>query len=421
MRLLPTALSPVLAALTGCGTGHPAVPPAGACDTGLTLPAGFCAQVFADGLGALRHIAVGPTGDVYVARWNSEGKPGGVVALRDTTNDGRADILTVTDNAGGSGLALAADAVYMATWTEVLRYRLRPGVLRPDGNADTVLLGLTRSGHGARSLVLANSTDLLVNVGAPTNSCQANDKEPSSPGRDPCPERELFAGVWRIDARRLRQRQVDGRRIVSGVRHLVAITRHPSGDIYAVQHGRDDLSQSFPELYDRAAGETLPAEELFRLEDGKDYGWPYCYYDAQKRRKVLAPEYGGDGSRVGKCASAELPLYAFPAHWAPNALHFYQGAMFPARYRGGAFVAFHGGWYRGPPHNGFNIAFLPFERDRPATRHEIFADGFAGADRHPARARHRPVGLAEGPDGALFITDDVGGRIWRVIYRGQTR
>jgi glucose/arabinose dehydrogenase len=407
----------MLAALGGCGAGRSELPPASACDSSIVLPEHFCAQVFADGLGSIRHIAVGPRGAVYVARWDGAGNPGGLLVLRDTNRDGRADRITHLRNDGGSGLALSSDAVFLSTWSEVLRYPFVDGEGTPRATPDSILISLPKSGHAARSIVLDHAGRLLVNIGAPTNSCQTDDRKRGARGRDPCPELEHFAGIWRFDPRRLRQRPSDGVRVAVGVRHMVALAIHPeSGVLYGVQHGRDELYESFPSLYDRAAGEQLPAEEMFALDSARDYGWPYCYYDGAQRRKVLAPEYGGDGKRVGRCASAALPIFAFPAHWAPNGLHFYRGAMFPPRYRAGAFVTFHGGWYRSAPDNGFNVVFLPFDGPRPGSKFELFADGFAGADRHPARARHRPVGIAEAPDGALFITDDKGGRIWRVIY-----
>lgn len=405
----------------GCTPAHPAVP-RGACDGSLTLPAGFCAVVFADSLGATRHLAVTPGGDVFVARWASKTLPGGLVLLRDTDRDGVADSVVTWENGGGSGLSLTPDAVYMATWSEVLRYPLERGTLAQSTSPESILVGLPKSGHAARSIVVSRDRDLFVNIGAPTNSCQVVDKAAHSPGRDPCPERAGFAGVWRFDSRRRAQHQGDGQRVVSGVRHMVALTQHPgNGALYGVQHGRDDLYESFPNLFTRELAEQAPAEELFRLEPGRDYGWPYCYYDFGLRRKVLAPEYGGDGTRVGRCADVALPLFAFPAHWAPNGMLFYTGASFPPRYRSGAFVAFHGAWYRRPPDNGFVVAFLPFVGDTPTASFEVFADGFAGARRHPARAAHRPVGIAQAPDGALFVSDDVGGRIWRITYHAPRR
>ena len=165
-----------------------------------------------------------------------------------------------------------------------------------------------------------------------------------------------------------------------------------------------------------------------RITRNSDTGWPYCYFDAiTQQRKVLAPEYGGDGTLTNNgasinCASYIQPLVTFGAHWAPNGLHFYTGKQFPERYRNGAFVAFHGGFDRAPfPNEGYQVQFVPFNRSgRPAGPAEEFANGFAGSSGPlPATAQHRPVGVTEGPDGSLFISDDRGGRIYRVMYMGR--
>ncbi len=111
---------------------------------------------------------------------------------------------------------------------------------------------------------------------------------------------------------------------------------------------------------------------------------------------------------------------AFPGHWAPDGLLFYTGEMFPESYRGGAFIAFHGSWNRAPlPQGGYKVVFVPFAGDEPAGSYEVFADGFAGENVGPRSALHRPMGLAQGPDGSLYITDDRRGRIWRVFYTGD--
>ncbi len=157
-----------------------------------------------------------------------------------------------------------------------------------------------------------------------------------------------------------------------------------------------------------------------KLEDGADFMWPYCYWDTGLDKKILAPEFGGNGEKVGDCDMAPDPLVAFPAHWGPNDLIFYGGHQFPARYHGGAFIAFHGSWNRAPfPQGGYNVVFVPMKDG--ADDWETFADGFKGKDplMSPRDARFRPTGLAQGPDGSLYVSDSVTGRIWRVIYRGE--
>jgi glucose/arabinose dehydrogenase len=132
---------------------------------------------------------------------------------------------------------------------------------------------------------------------------------------------------------------------------------------------------------------------------------------------VLAPEYGGDGKKVGECAQKKGPVAVFPAHWAPNALAFYTGSMFPTTYRGGAFIAFHGSWNRAPePQDGYNVVFQPMADGRASGPYQVFADGFAGPRKEPGLAAHRPAGVAVGPDGALYISDDQAGTVWRVSY-----
>ena len=186
-----------------------------------------------------------------------------------------------------------------------------------------------------------------------------------------------------------------------------------------VQHGRDQLSQLFPDLYSEQEGAELPAEEFFMVEDGDFFGWPYCYYDQIRKIKLLAPEYGGDKNAIGRCADAKGPIMAFPGHLAPNDLLFYTGSMFPERYKNGAFIAFHGSWNRAPlPQEGYYVVFIPFSDGLPAGDMEIFANGFAGADviKSPGDANYRPMGLTQGPDGSLFVSDSEKGRIWKISY-----
>jgi mono/diheme cytochrome c family protein len=160
------------------------------------------------------------------------------------------------------------------------------------------------------------------------------------------------------------------------------------------------------------------------LREGGSFGWPFTYWDPRKSARMLAPEYGGDNQKRAEAGKYPDPLVAFPAHWAPLQMAFYGGDQFPAKYRGGAFVAFHGSWNRAPrPQRGYNVAFVPFGANgMPSGGYEVFADGFAGKDEFTAvrDARFRPSGLAVGPDGSLYVADSVRGRVWRIFYTGET-
>lgn len=398
-----------------------AQPACDADDGGLQLRPGFCALVVADGVGRARHLVVNENGDIYVALRGGRSGQGGVLALRDTTGDGRADVSErFGDGRGGTGIARSGRYLYVAQDDAVLRYRLSPGALVPDGDPAVVVSGLPASGsHAAKSVALDGDGWLYVNVGSASNSCQEEDRSPGSPGMDPCDELETRAGIWRFRTDRLGQEQADGQRWASGLRNTVALGSDPSdGAIYGAVHGRDQLHQSWSAIYSERDGAEKPSEELHRIEAGEGYSWPYCYHDRDLGRLVLAPEYGGDGSSAGRCADHTEPIMAFPAHWAPNALAFYHGSSFPPRYGGGVFIAFHGSWNRSPlPQGGYNVVFAPFEKGVPTGEWEVFADGFAGPAKGPRSARHRPAGVAVGPDGSLYVADDTGGRLWRIVAR----
>jgi glucose/arabinose dehydrogenase len=237
---------------------------------------------------------------------------------------------------------------------------------------------------------------------------------------DPCPELEERAGIWRFDADATNQTMSDGSRFATELRNMTALTVNPDdGMLYGVQHGRDQLFDNWGELFDAEDDALLPAEELFRIESGKAYGWPYCYFDGAKNLKVLAPEYGGDGDEVGRCDSREDPIADYPAHWAPLGMVFYDGEMFQGQYRGALFIAWHGSRFDHtlqPAGGGYNVTFTRWQAGGPVGPYQVFADGFAGGNPSPAGAAHRPVGLAVGPDGSLYITDDKAGWIWRVFY-----
>jgi glucose/arabinose dehydrogenase/mono/diheme cytochrome c family protein len=397
---------------------------------GLRLPDGFEAVVVADSIGPARHITVNTNGDIYV-RLRRSFEDGSIVALRDTTGDGRADIVArfwTSDEPGNyhTGIRIHNGYLYFSSNLRVYRARLVPGELIPSATIDTILIDDHAHGthqHQQKPLAFDDRGGLYVPFGTPTDVCQAPDRVPGVTGQRRCPDLEQHAGVWRFDAHRRNQTQADGRRYAMGIRSAVAMDWNPvDGQLYMAVHGRDYLHRMWPNLYSLWSSAVLPAEEFIRVTEGSDFGWPFCYYDQLKGRKVLGPEYGGDGSVVGPCAEYDDPLIGFPGHFAPGALMFYRGDQFPEHYRNGAFIAFHGSTIRSPySQAGYFVAFVPFIEGAPSGEWEVFANGFAGVDPivSTSDAIHRPIGLATGSDGSLYITDSVRGKLWRIRYAGN--
>ena len=396
-------------------------------NAGLTLPDGFCALVVADELGRARHLDVSEAGDLYVRLREAADETGGIVALHDADDDGRAEIQERFGDHYGTGLELRGDYLYVSTVGSILRYPLTEGQLAPDGPPETIVEGFPEQrSHSAKGFTFDDSGSIYVNVGAPSNVCQEQSRTAGSLGQQPCPQLERQAGVWRFNAERPGQTQEqDGHHFVTGTRNIVGLAWDPNGTgLYAMQHGRDSLHTLWFEQHEHFTDEVsaeVPSEELLHLEDGANFGWPYCYHDPLQGHRMLAPEYGGDGKAIGDCGEYSEPVVAFPGHYAPDDLLFYTGDQFPERYRGGVFVAFHGSWNRAPlPQGGYQVAFVPFAGGKPTAEWETFANEFAGVSPVMGRgtAVHRPVGLAQGPDGSLYVSDDVGGRIWRIVYPG---
>jgi len=424
---------PVLFVLAAACAPSAAPAPSFGCaddDGGITLPDGFCATVFADDLGRARHLAVAANGDVYVTRQASrrrddEGElvvdaPGGVLALRDGDGDGVADTQEDVNELAGTGIALHGGYLYYASTTEIWRVARAAGELIPGGVPELVVGGFPQQGqHASKPFTFDGEGNVYVTVGAPSNACQESMRTPGSPGTYPCPQLDLQGGIWRFDATATGQvHGTDGQRYATGIRNAMGLDwNHETGELYAMQHGRDSLFDLWDDMFTLERSAEVPAEEMFRISSGDNFGWPYCYYDPVSEEKVLAPEYGGDGVEVSRCADVGSPIAVFPAHWAPNDLLFYSGGTFPQHYEGGAFIAFHGSWNRMPyAQAGYQVTFQPFADGLPAGEYEVFADGFTGADeiKMPGEAEHRPGGLAQGPDGSLYVADDRGGRVWRI-------
>ena len=394
-----------------------------ASNDGLKLPQGFMALQVADNLGVARHLTVAPNGDIFVKLDKlKDGK--GIYLLRDANKDGRAELMQGFGNFTGTGIYLKDNFLYASSNQEIFRFKLNDDN-KPVNAADPekIITGLIdRHEHESKSIVLDNDGNIYVNVGAYSNSCQEKDRSEGSMGMKPCPVLDSAGGIWQFKADKTNQHYGDGVHYATGLRNVVGLDWNTqTNSLFVMQHGRDQLHDNFPALYTDKQSAELPAECMYELHKGSNCGWPYIYYDELQHKKILAPEYGGDGKKEGG-EGAQDPVVAFPGHMAPDGLLFYTGNMFPEKYKNGAFIAFHGSWNRAPePQKGFFVAFVPFKDGKPSGEWEIFADNFAGKTNlsSPGDAAHRPCGLAQGPDGSLYVSDDAKGTIYRIMYKAK--
>lgn len=390
-------------------------------DAGLILPPGFIAEKLIDSIGKARHIAITPEGDIYVKLLTpQDGK--GILLLH--VQNGKAKVMKAFGDYGGTGIAIKNDYLYASSDVDIYRYKLdnRCIVTNPDHPEKIVAGLLDRHEHNSKSIVLDNDGYVYTNIGAYSNACQEQDRVKGSPGMMPCPILDSAGGIWRFKADVPGQTYATGTRYATGLRNVVGLDWNTADNtLYVMMHGRDQLHDLFPQYFDEKASAELPAETMYALHNGSNCGWPYIYYNQFKHQKILAPEYGGDGIKTGG-ENAQDPVMAFPGHLAPNGLLFYTGKMFPERYKNGAFIAFHGSWNRAPEkQKGYLVAFVPFKDGKPTGDWETFANNFAGVEdiTSPRQAIHRPCGLAQGPDGALYVSDDVKGAIYKITYTGK--
>jgi glucose/arabinose dehydrogenase len=379
-------------------------------------------------------MVVAPNGDLLIVgnprggRGGTPLSPGAIFLLRDADGDGKAELVTKLAQASGTGIALANGYLYSSTGRSVVRYRYTPGATTL-GAADTIITELPTGGHSSNNFVVSGST-LYMNVGSLTNACEnvppgGRGRPPRTPGSDPCTELETRAGIWTFDANRSGQKPADGVRYATGIRNSNALTIDPRDQtVWVTMHGRDGLQPPPNGLWDGhddRYGAENPGEQVNHVMKGDDFGWPYCYWSNDEKKLVTAPEYGGDGKKTDRCSGKKRPAYAFPGHWAPNDMLFYTGTQFPAEWRNGAFVAFHGSWNRAPlPNEGFRVSFLPITNGRAGV-HKDLATEFSMPNQGPGRDGriHRPTGLAQGTDGSLYVSDDVAGTIYKISYRGN--
>jgi glucose/arabinose dehydrogenase len=360
----------LLTALASCAIVRG--PNTAAPDLGLTLPPGFHAEIYADGFQKPRLMALAPNGDIFV----SDEKSGEVTVLLDRDGDGRLDRQQVFASGLNTphGLAFHEGALYVAATDAVLRFPYASGDVTASA-PPLVVTALPGGGrHYSRTVVFGPDDRMYVAAGSTCNVCEEQD-----------PHR---AAVWVYDA--------DGqnaRPFATGLRNAVGLEWF--GDtLYATANGRD------------LAGNNLPPEAFYVLRDGQDYGWPYCYPVAPNTPQVWDQDFGRKDQTY--CDRAQPAFATTTAHAAPLGLAFYTGTAFPAEYRNLMFVALHGSWNR-EPKSGYKVVSI----DPRTGEVRDFVSGFQSGPVTTAR----PVDLQVTPDGALLLTDDGNGLIYRLSYR----
>lgn len=347
----------------------------------LKLPEGFTVAPFAQGLGNTRVIAVSEAGFIYVSRREE----GDVLLLKDENGDGKADEapLQVAARAQTHGLAIKDNKLFLVTVKEVfVADILEDGTLGP---LEMLLGDLPDSGqHPNRVMAFGPDGMLYLSVGSTCNACNESNAE--------------NATVLRVTP--------DGKSrtiFASGLRNTIGFDWHPAtGELWGLDHGIDLL------------GDEVQAEELNRLEQGKQYGWPHVYGSGD-----IYPQstpVGGMTKQQWRDQSTPM-VVGYTAHAGPMQMKFYNGMAFPAEFAGDAFATMRGSWNRNPA-SGYEVVRVRFENGQPKSI-EPFLTGFLtdGGKAHFAR----PVGLAVAKDGSLLMADDANGVIYRIAYVGSAQ
>jgi len=398
----------------------------GAEPDGLKLPPGFHAQVVADGLAGARHIAVRANGDIYISTNTPRGQtPVGIWALRPGA-DHTATPTHFSTITGGTGITIRGDALYATTGSTVWRISFDGDALIPSGSPEKVVDGMPNETNRNRIIRFDSEGNLYVALsGTGNNACVVGGSRVAAPGPQPCPELKDRAGIWKFPAGKMNQNFSDGELYATGNRNMSALD-WAQGALYGVLHERDSTHELWPNFVSEAEDNAI-GDGLYRISKGTDFGWPYTYYDGVRNIRLVAPEYGGDGKKTVPPGRYATPIFSFNSdkgRGAPTDMVFTNTRQFPAAWRNGFFLALHGGLGEDRPggYAGYDVLFLPMSADGKPGKPVVFADGFAGPtddSKTQRRSAYRPVGIAQAPDGALYVVDTTKGRLWRIAYTGN--
>ena len=345
----------------------------------IRLPPGFKIEVYAGDVPNARSMNLSPSGTLFVGSFRA----GNVYAIRDHDQDQKADeIITVASGLNTpNGVAFRDGALYVAEISRILRY---DDIESPLGNATHPVVvndTLPRARHhGWKFIRFGPDGMLYVPVGAPCNVCDRSEDDPR------------FASILRMNP------DGSGLKIfTAGVRNSVGFDWHPESDeLWFTSNGRDML------------GDEIPPDTLNHApEQGLHFGFPYCHGG-----DISDPEFGS----VRSCDEFTPPVQHLGPHVASLGMRFYTEGMFPAQYKNQLFIAEHGSWNRTPEagHTGYRVTVVHLDGNRPV-KYEVFAEGWLQPDN---QSWGRPVDVLVMPDGALLVSDDQAGAIYRISYAG---